>query len=619
MKPQVPATGEGVVATSAHAPDLIADLLVWLVSVSATPVVLANWVGADFLVAWITVHTLAFWGYVYGRERHPQRRRWRAGRLATSALVWGSVPVSAAVTDAYGEHEALVFLVVVAFVSLRAIVPPNDHRLNWEIDGVLVGGIAGVASLVVGTPVFGIACFLGTAFFWLAERTQLGIHRQSREDREALVDAFARMTALAFDDQLTGLRNRRAAQEAFDAHPAGPAATVLIDIDDFKVINDRYGHLAGDAVLVSIAEIAAHRLGPAWELFRLGGDEFIALASGPVDLDPDSFHDIALEIVAYDGTPVALEVEVSAGFAAVTMPMTLDDAVKATAPALRIAKRSSGSQVVHASTEMRTEDRWTFSLRVLDALDAGEFTWWGQPIVETTRGCPVAVELLCRWPRSSGELVRPGDFLGTIATFRRLRELGVQSIAEVARWLDALDARGFDDLVVHVNVPPSHIAEGLFADLGVVLSEAQRRRVGIEVLESELIVANAHVSHALKELRGSGLNVLIDDFGAGYSAFSYLADLHFDTIKLDRALISGAAANNRRASILRGIGPVFDQLGIRTVAEGVETSDEFAVVRSAGVHEAQGWFIARPAPLEQCLIDLEALADDPLAERASAH
>ena len=196
--------------------------------------------------------------------------------------------------------------------------------------------------------------------------------------------------------------------------------------------------------------------------------------------------------------------------------------------------------------------------------------------------------------------------------------MGVQSIIESARWLDALDAHGFDDVVVNLNAPPSHIADGLAYDLASFLSDAQRSRIGIEVLESEVIVVNARVTEALDEIREAGLSVLIDDFGAGYSAFSYLADLPFDTIKLDRALISGAAAQNRRASILQGIGPVFDELGIRTVAEGVETADEFSVVRQAGVHEAQGWFIARPAPLAQCLIDLEALAGDPASEIRSA-
>ncbi len=613
MKSQLPTTTSE--RTSPRiAPELVADFLVWLVSVLATPIVLATWADTSFVVAWIVVHTCAFWGYVFGRERFPDQIAWRGGRLATSVVVWASVPISAVVFDAYGDHEAFVFLVVIAFVSLRAVVPPNDRRRNWEIDGLIVGAIAGVASLLAGTPIFGVACFLGSGFFWLAERAQLEQQRQSRRDQAALRDAFERMTLLAFEDQLTGLRNRRAAQEDLAKPRPGQVAAVLIDIDDFKVINDRYGHQAGDAVLAEVAIIVAQRLGSAWKLFRLGGDEFIGFADDAAELRADCFDGIELEIVAYDGTPVALQIEISAGFATVATPITLDDVIKATAPALRLAKRSERSHVVHTSTAVHAEDQWTFSLRVLDALDAGEFTWWGQPIVDMLHGRPVAVELLCRWQRSSGELVLPGDFLGTIATFRRQRELGMQSIVDSVRWLDALDAHGFDDVLVNLNVPPSHIADGLAQDLASVLTEHQQSRIGIEVLESEVIVRNARVSEALDEIRDAGPSVLIDDFGAGYSAFSYLADLPFDTVKLDRALVSGADTQTRRASILQGIGPVFDQLGIRTVAEGVETSGELSVVRGAGVHEAQGWFIARPAPLEQCLLDLEMLMDDPFRE-----
>lgn len=592
---------------NAAAPSRVSESIIWLVSVTATPFVLIEWASVWFVTIWTVVHSLAYWTYVLA-ESNNDSLLWRGSRMLSSIVVWGSVSVTALTTGAYEQHEPLVLLVTFAFVSLRAIVPPDDGRYNWEIDGLVVGTITALCSLHSGQPAFGVAALGGSVFYLMAERAQLRLHEQGRTDRAALDGAIERMTTLAFTDELTSLGNRRAAADWLGSWSEGPATALLFDIDDFKTINDRYGYRVGDEALIAVAATARDSLGAEWTVFRLGGDEFIALAYGRVNLASDYLTPIVFDTISYDGTSVSLEVHISGGTSNVEFPLTLGDAMHSAGPALRIAKCEPGSTIVAASPEAVAEDPWTFSLRVLEGLDNCDFTWWGQPIVDLSTGRPVAVELLCRWPQSDGSVLPPADFLGVIGAFRRQADLGRQSLTEVARWLVALDDAGLGELVVHFNVPPSHLANGLVEDLEEVLDRNQWQRLVVEVLESEMLYVTSTVTEALGELRASGIKVLIDDFGAGHSTFMYLSELAFDGVKLDRALVHEVDLHDRRRAIIRGIAPVFAEMGLVTIAEGVETTGEYDVARDLAVVQGQGWLVARPQPIEECISTLSDLA-----------
>jgi len=146
-------------------------------------------------------------------------------------------------------------------------------------------------------------------------------------------------------------------------------------------------------------------------------------------------------------------------------------------------------------------------------------------------------------------------------------------------------------------------------DLEELLDRSRWSRIAIEVLESEVLHVNAPVIEAINEVRSAGVTVLIDDFGAGHSSFRLLTELPFDGVKLDRALVAGADTHARRAAIVEGIAPVFAKLAIATVAEGVETPGEIKAMAGAGVGQAQGWHIAHPEPLADCVATLRVIAD----------
>jgi len=310
-------------------------LAVWLVSVIATPFVLAEWSDQWFIGLWVAVHSIAYWAYVLGPLGRPEPH-WRSIRMASSIAVWGSVSVSALLSEQFAEHEPFVLLVAIAFTSLRAIVTTDDTRRVWEADGLVIGGIAAISSMVAGRPGLGIALLGGAAFFHLAERGQLALHAAARADRAALSAAMSKMTGLAFTDQLTGLGNRRAAVQWLESQPPGRGAVLLVDIDEFKVFNDRYGYQAGDDVLISAAAALQRLLGEHWHLFRLGGDEFVAFSEGVHGLPlPAQLQVVDATSVAFDGTPVKLQVSLSGGTSLLEFPIRLDAAMGLVSPALR--------------------------------------------------------------------------------------------------------------------------------------------------------------------------------------------------------------------------------------------------------------------------------------------
>ena len=472
----------------------------------------------------------------------------------------------------------------------------------------------------------------------------------------------AEVTTLADRDALTGLLNRRSFTERLrgtigrlHAGAGAPAAVLLVDVDGFAAINAAQGHDAGDRVLRLVADRLA---GAAREdddaLARLGADEFAVLLTG---VDPESAAAVAARALATiaapipdeapggvrppaDGAPadraadppVRTPTSACAGLVVVDGEVDVDaDAVlRHAALALQRAKASGRGQVARFTTAMHAEARARHALAeaLALALDRGEFSLVYQPVVDLATGEPGSVEALLRWHHQELGSVSPATFipmaeeLGLIAPIGRwvLRTAcaaiaglapGPGAPAAAAAPLGPAGGRRAAALSVAVNVSGHQLQGGGFADDVVAILASTGLppgRLTIEVTETALVRDPRRARRVLGELRARGVRVALDDFGTGYSSLEYLQQLPLDVLKLDKRFVDGIAASGLGPSvgIPRAVIALGGALGLRTVAEGVETAAQRDVLRALGCWSGQGYWFARPLPLADLMAWLDA-------------
>lgn len=590
-------TGDDVVEPEWH--PIVVDVIVWAASMLAVPVLLDRWASGAFIAVWIVCHTVIYFGFVWRERSQELSGRLRALRTALSTAIWSSVPVSAVVVGSYGDQEFAVLCVVISFVGLRALVPPTSGRRRYEVDGPTVAMIAACCSLTVGTTLLGLAGFAMAIFYLLAEHGQIAGFLRYEADRASLRSSLQAMRELAHTDQLTGIGNRRAAVERLRAGQPGPGLVLLFDLDRFKEVNDRHGYLAGDQVLVAVAGEISSRLGDSWELFRLGGDEFLGVRRGTVAVPSDAFEAVDVRITSFDGAELSISVEVSAGVVELDWPMGVEAVTSRLVPLLRRAKRRRGS--LHEDVVAAGQGGGAWQASVVEAMQSDAFKWWGQPIVDLATGDPTGIELLCRWPQPDGSVVEPVDFLAVLGTEARSRQLARAAIQAAAEWFDALEriGPGANDVRLHVNVLPRNLEVALLDSIDQFLCIDHQRRLCIEILESEYFEIGAAALDVLRRLRDRGIGIVIDDFGAGYSNFAEFGSAAFDAVKLDRGLVTDLDTNERRQKVIEHLDSMFRELDVEVVAEGVEDEALWSTLVTCGVRFGQGSHFGSAVPLER--------------------
>ncbi|MCT7661627.1 bifunctional diguanylate cyclase/phosphodiesterase [Mycobacterium sp. CPCC 205710] len=433
---------------------------------------------------------------------------------------------------------------------------------------------------------------------------------------------------LAFSDPLTGLANRtlfsQRLAETMQPTPAarGPVAVLLLDVDDFKLVNDSLGHAAGDELLRIVGSRIAQNVGIHDTVARFGGDEFAILirdtpdaAARIADLIVDAFD----EPLVVDGR--RLHARISLGLATASGPqdsgITADELLRRADLAMYSAKRAASGRVrayestmrhehtdLHLSGQLRVGRRSGLAARtqLLDelrcAIDEQSLELVYQPKVSLSTNEVVGVEALLRWPHPRFGTLEPGDFLPLV----RENDL-IDHVTNLVLPMAVADAAGWYatglTIPVAVNLSTPSLNDELLPDrVAAVLAEhgLSPEALTIEITEDVLLASVVRARSVLDQLRDRGVRVAIDDFGSGFATMKYLRDLPVDELKIDRQFVTPMLDDGRCAMIVRSIIELAEALDIASVAEGVEDAGTAVMLRHFGCDVVQGHYFSAPVP-----------------------
>ncbi|MEO6881392.1 MAG: EAL domain-containing protein [Mycobacteriaceae bacterium] len=383
-------------------------------------------------------------------------------------------------------------------------------------------------------------------------------------------------------------------------------ALLFVDLDEFKQINDSLSHAAGDEVLTEVGRRLGSVTRAGDTVARLGGDEFAVLLD---DAGPDSvIEDTAERILDAVSAPIQITdglVHVTASIGSASLPGAQGSTESGTTTAgllhradvaLHRAKDAGRNRHVqfhpeHLEHARRRRDRED-ALR--EALGAQEITAVFQPVIDVADGRVVAAEALARWRGADGSSVPPQEFIEAAEASGLITRLGDSMLRQSCAAALAWD----EPLRVAVNVSALELHRSDYAETVLrILDETglPAQRLELEVTETQWVNDAVVSSEALSTLAGAGVSVVLDDFGTGYSSFRHLADMPVSGVKIDRSFIGSVTTDERCASVVRAILCMAYELGLRSIAEGVETQEQLDFLVENGVTHAQGYLIGRPS------------------------
>ena len=420
--------------------------------------------------------------------------------------------------------------------------------------------------------------------------------------------AADRIAHMARHDALTGLPNRTQLLEALDLalvrsrETGGLCAMVLIDLDRFKSVNDSLGHVAGDHLLRQVPSRFDPIITREMTVGRLGGDEFaLVIPDAP---DVAAIERICLDMIEGLKQPFVyrdqhLFVGASIGIAlGLRDGDSVEELIRNADLALYRAKDQGGNDICfyEPSLHAQAEERRRIELALRTALDDEEFRLVYQPVVDSGTSRIKSFEALLRW--SNPEL---GD-LSPMKFIPIAEETGlIGAIGEwVLRTACSAAAHWSGNVAVAVNISPLQLQEpGFVPMLMSALSQSglDPRRLELEITETVFLHITPQTQEVLRQIHGLGVGLAIDDFGTGYSSLGYLRDIRFDTIKIDRSFIQSVRADDPESgAIVKAVVALAGSLGMKTVAEGVETAEQLALVRELGCDRIQGFIFSDAVP-----------------------
>ncbi|WP_243923641.1 putative bifunctional diguanylate cyclase/phosphodiesterase [Novosphingobium beihaiensis] len=417
----------------------------------------------------------------------------------------------------------------------------------------------------------------------------------------------------AMHDPLTGLLNRRQMTRkiertlsAYRPHKR-PCATLLIDLDRFKQVNDTLGHSAGDALLKQVSERLLTILKDPETVCRLGGDEFQVLL--PDVEDRGDLGNLAERIIAMISQPYSVEgsrciIGASVGIAISPFDGTETDELLRNADlALYAAKHGGRGAFRFFSRELLTaaEDRRQLEEDLHDAINRGEFVLHYQPIVQCSTHAVTGAEALIRWNHPEQGQISPSLFIPIAEESALIRRIGDwvlrTACMEAAQWPRALR--------VAVNISPTHFSDPGFpasVTQALAASGLDPDRLELEITEGVFLAQGDEADARFKTLKALGVRLALDDFGTGYSSLGYLKSAPFDKIKIDQSFVKGATqTGSRNRAIIAAIVALAQALEMETTAEGIETHDQLDLMRELGVSQVQGYIYSRPLQPEAFL------------------
>lgn len=426
----------------------------------------------------------------------------------------------------------------------------------------------------------------------------------------------------ATHDGLTGVPNRSAFvsffKRALDT-PNRPLVGLLhIDLDRFKAINDTHGHAAGDAMLDHTARILQDNIGAGDMVARIGGDEFVVVCPNIANFTQletlsNNLIDTIREPFEWQNGNLSSEVSIGAVLAD-PGKNNADDLLVQADFALYEAKHARRNKAVLYDDDLRA--RHAFQLRrtseLAEAVDTGALDYVFQPKMDLASGAITGVETLVRWNHPQDGMISPDEFLPMAKTLGLMGAVDLLSMTAALAKKRSLNLAGFHNVTVAFNASPELLSHPDFITRlvwGVEASGIKRSQITIEVLETTEFgdpteaTSNAAV---LRDLRGAGFMVHLDDFGVGFAGLSHLATLDVSGIKVDRGLVTDLLTDTVSYKIVRKIIELANDLGFSVVAEGIEDEATSDALEHMGCGVIQGYWLSRPLPDDQLLDWLNA-------------
>ncbi|MEP0357566.1 bifunctional diguanylate cyclase/phosphodiesterase [Paraglaciecola sp.] len=424
---------------------------------------------------------------------------------------------------------------------------------------------------------------------------------------------------IAMYDRLTGLPNRNMLnhqlkkQLASLRRDSNKIVVMLLDFDKFRKINDTHGHKMGDSFLAQAARRIRGSLRDSDMLFRFGGDEFVMVFVEKAMMEGAPI--LAAKIIESLREPIAVEELLFYSSCSIGITSTnnadilVDDLVRQSDIAMYASKDSGGGQYSTFTNNMLTAVLRKVELEneVRNALDQSQFSFALQPQVNIDSGKLIGFEALLRWVHPQRGFIPPDEFIPLIESSENMLKIGYWGLKKTFEILQKLDELGHPGLKIAVNLSASQFLD---PDLLPFLREQVRvfrrspSQIELELTERTVVADIEHTLDTMRQLKDMGFIFSIDDFGTGYSSLSYLKQMPVDIIKIDRSFVSGMNDNSADMQIVSSTIAMVQNLGMKVVAEGIETSAQFKLLSQLKCEIGQGYFISRPIPERDLFLSL---------------
>lgn len=535
-------------------------------------------------------------------ERLAQIGSWE-WEVASDRVTWSAElfrifqrdPVQGAPT--YADHEH--------------IYSPEDHqRITQAVEQALAQGQSFELELQVRRPSGEIRHAIARGEPQRDAQGAVNVLVGSFQDVTALRRSERKLERLAYYDTLTQLPNRVLLQQRVGQalRKQQHFALLLLDLDRFKQVNDSLGHHVGDRLLVQVAEALNMRMGKTDTLARFGGDEFVVLME--CYQHPEWVARLAVQLLTIFDQPFLLNGQEFYLTASIGISMypedgeTVDALLRNADVAMHQSKASTrnGYRFFESAMLERVAGDLRLENALWGALARGELQLHYQPQVSLDDGSLLGVEVLLRWEQPALGPISPGVFIPVAEDIGLMPQLGKWVLEQACQQLLAWDSQGLRIPRLAVNLSIRQLETSDFLDGVLTLlanSGVNPQRLQLEVTETLLMRGTGEAMTSLRTLRERGVSIAIDDFGTGYCSLSYLQRLPVDELKIDKSFVENLPGQPGDALITRAVIGLGRSLGLRVLAEGVETAEQAAFLRQEDCHAAQGYLYGRPLPPQQ--------------------